>query len=797
MFHIRIFLQTLRRNITYTAINIAGLSIGIAASVLIFFWVHHERSFDTCYPDTGRIYRIISNGKNGENVWVFPSTSFPFNQACENEIPEIEKMAVMFGASVIQTVTVNHTLYSLKWGGAKIGDGVYVNRAWLEMFHPQLLDGSFEAFGAHPFSVALTESGAKKYFGGERAVGQIIRFNDADYMVQAVVKDNPSNSSFRYHLIASMDAAFSNPDNRYHLEQWGSVNATTFVKLRPNTDVSLVTQKMNNIHAKNSSSPNSETSAELELLTDMYFSDVVSRFIQGNAKMVSIFTLLGILLLCTASINYINLTTAKVTKRAKEVGVKKIVGAKSRTLFLQFINESFLVSLIAAVIALYLIVLVTPLYQQLVGDIPVSLSSSVIWIIMTVVLAFVTILNGIYPALVLSSFQPIHILKGMSLPKIKDSSIRRVLVVFQFTLSAALIVCVIVIYMQTQFIVNSDPGFRRDNIVRVQFPFGALGRENAQLDLQTIKGKLQSYPDVVSASLGAEEIEDVGTTHGWQSFDWDGRTEELYPRMHALRVDADFMDVFELQLTAGRWFDGSVDMQNVVLNETAIREYKIAEPYIGQRFYFSNLKGNIIGVVKDFHFQSRHEKITPLVIAQNPFYWSIVIKTQEGRSAEVIHEMETIWGDFFPNDPFEYTFVDDTFKQLYKSDIRTSRLMLVFSVLAIVIAVLGLFGLSTFAIERRTKEIGVRKILGASTLSIVHLLTREFLILVAIAFAIAAPLSWWAMNRWLDNFAYRIHITVWIFIFGAAITLACTLISIGVQAIKAATENPVKAIKTE
>ena len=563
---------------------------------------------------------------------------------------------------------------------------------------------------------------------------------------------------------------------------------------------------MNDIIAKNYNTSEIEGSSRLEMLTDMYFSDIGDwGLIQGNARMVSIFALLGILLLCTACINYINLTTAKTTQRAREVGIKKIVGAKSWTLFLQFVAESFIISLAATFIAVYLIVLLTPLYQQLVGDIPVSFSSPALWIITAIALLFVTILNGIYPALILSSFLPVNILKGMSLPKIKDSNLRRVLVVFQFTLSAALIICVIVIFKQTQYITNTDPGFRRDHIVRVQFPMGTLyktfqssGMETVALNMQTIKGKLQSCPDAVSVSLFNENIENINTSFGWRNFDWNGRTGEFYPDMRGLKVDEDFMNVFELQLTDGRWFSGVADMQNVILNETAIREYNILEPYIGQRFDAMGMNGVIIGVVKDFHFKSRHEKITPLLIYQHdPLFFHLAVKAQDGKSAEVVREMEAIWSDFFPNDPFEYTFVDDAFNNLYQSDIRTSRILLTFSILAIVIAVMGLFGLSTFAIERRTKEIGIRKVLGASVSGVVYLLTREFLLLVGIAFVIAAPVSWWAMSRWLENFAYRINITVWIFVVGAVATLVFTIIAVGVQALKAALANPVKSIKTE
>jgi ABC-type lipoprotein release transport system permease subunit len=532
----------------------------------------------------------------------------------------------------------------------------------------------------------------------------------------------------------------------------------------------------------------------------MYFSDV-GGFIQGSSGVVSIFVLLGVLLLCTACFNYINLTTAKVTQRAKEVGLKKIIGAKRRTLFAQLIAESFIISLISAMIAIFLISMLKPQFQLLVGDIPVSFVSPLIWIITGIALLFTTILNGIYPGLMLSWFRPVSFLQGKSFPQIKAGKLRRTLVVFQFSLSAALIICVIVIFKQTQYMQNTDPGFQKDHIIRIELPFRTLqasGPQNALLSMQTIKGKLQSNTDVVGISLCNQPIENNRTNIN-ASADWAGRAEDFNPVHSILKVDVEFMNVFGLQLTEGRWFiEGEGDLQNVILNETAIREFKIQEPFIGQRFDYLRMKGNIIGVVKDFHFRSRHEKITPPIIyQQDPFNSLLAIKTRAGKSAEVARELKAIWSEFFPNDAFEYTFVDDAFNNLYRSDIRTSRLLLIFSILAIVIAVLGLYGLSTFTIERRSKEIGIRKVLGASVPVIMRLLTREFLILVAIAFVIAAPVSWWAMSRWLENFAYRIKITVWMYIAGAAITLIIALIATGLQAIKAATENPVEAIKSE
>jgi len=772
----------LRKNYTYMGINITGLAIGITTSVLIFLWVVHERSFNRFYNDSGQIYRVINtNVQNGEK-YISIVVSVPFISACESEIPEIEAVAVSLSVA-IETVKVDNNIFPVKQGNA-----VVVNRAWLELFNNNLLAGSFDDYENHPFSVTLTESGAKNFFGDLPATGQIIRINDADYTVQAVVKDNPSNSSFRYQIMISADSELSNQSKMQYMNRWTTDWARIFVKLRQNANVPQITQKMNDLYLKN----DLPKEVRLEILTDLYFSDVKD-VVNGNSKMVSIFSLLGFLLLCVACINYINLTTARVVHRTKEVGIKKIIGAKRRSLFMQFMVESFVLCFAASIIALFIIRALTPLYQTLVGDVPVSFLSPVVWVVTGITLLFVTVLNGVYPALMLSSFHPVNVLKGIGFSRIKDSNLRRVLVVFQFILSVALIISVIVIFKQTHYIQTFDPGFRKDNIIRINMPFQSLYKsDNPVFVAQTFKDEIQSCPAIVSASLGLGNIED-------NRLEVSGSSGIEYFHFEPMSVDADFIRVFEIQLVDGRWFrDGEADDTNYILNETAIRKLPIEEPYIGQQFDFMGRKGEIIGIVKDFHFRSLHEKISPLVICQHKqFNTTLNIRIQQGKTVEAIEEIKTVWRKFFPDNAFDYVFVDDAIAYLYRSDFRTSNMILVFSILAIVIAALGLFGLSAFAVERRTKEIGIRKVLGASVRNIIHLLTREFIGLVTIAFVIATPVAWWAMNRWLENFAYHIDMTVWIFVLGAVITLVIALIAVSVQTIKAATENPVKTIKND
>ncbi len=789
-------IRNLRRNFSYSAINIAGLAIGITASVFIFTWVYHERSFDRYHPDSDRIYRVFNSIDFGEgDPWIFTPSPYPLALAIGRDIPEVENTAMM-SPQMIEGIKVGDEVFSVGLSGA------YVDKTWLEMFDYEPVDGSFDTFGSHPYSVVLTESEATKYFGKSRAVGQTISINNSDYTIQAVVKDNPSNSSFQYNIMASTNMVLKE-NVQFGPQDWGSYNAITFVKLRPGTDATQVCAKMNDILAANKEQNNATVC--MRSLADIHFeTDMEDYYItHGNKRMVSIFSLLGVLLLCTACINYVNLATAKANTRVKEIGMRKIIGARRIALFGQFIVESFIFSLVAALISLVLVWMLYPQYRLLAGGVDLSLTSPVVWAILGIILVATTALNGVYPALMLSSFQPMNFLKGMGFMKMKDSKLRKGLVIFQFTLSAALIVCVIVIYSQMQYVKNMDPGYNHEELLTMPIPNKAirsLGKEKGLLTLQSVKGELQSSPTIAGVAVCDQDVTNIGSMIS--GADWNGRADDFNPNLRVMAIDTDYGQLLGMKLTEGRWFsdDNAADETNVILNETAIRELNIHEPYVGQRFDLMGMKGNIIGVVNDFHFRSLHEKVSPLALYHSFFMggsYRVTMKTQAGKHAEAVQAAKSVWKQFFPDEPFEYAFLDDAFNKLYQSDTRTSRLILIFSVLAVVIAVLGLFGLSTFAIERRTKEIGMRKILGASVAGIINMLTKEFLLLVTIAFAIAVPIAWWAMSHWLDDFAYRINISVWIFVIGGILTLIIALIAIGTQAIKAATANPVKAIKAE
>ena len=798
MYHLKIFLRSLRRGKVYTAINVGGLAIGLAAAILIFLWVQNERSFDGHHPDAGRIYRITNVIDVGtDHPWIWETSPYLLIEHLKTDVPEIESVAATMMFGMIAGMKVGDHVYNVKDLTA------YVDRAWFEMFDYRIVEGSLASFGAHPYSVALTETEARKYFGDRQAVGNTVNIDGKNHTVQTVLKDYPSNVSFRRSILISTESLLSDPELReqYNIESWDSYNFAVFVKLRHDADAQQTGEKIRGIIAVNRDDEGAM--AFLRPLMDIHFeTDLLSsEFIHGDGRAVPIFTILGMLLLITACINYVNLTMARSGMRAKEVGVKKIVGARRSSLFFRFVGESFVLSLISILIALNLMLLFSSPYHSLTGN-EISFASPVTWIVCAATLLSVTALNGIYPALMLSAFNPVNSLKGFSFSKVKNSVFRKGLTIFQFTLSAALTVCVLIIFQQMRYMQTKDPGYNREQAVVLDLPYRALnasGSEHIKTTVQSMKHELQSLPELTGVAVSSHNIAHI-TTSSRGGMDWAGRDEDFNPVMTIINADADYMNLMGLQLVEGRWFESgsSADRENVLLNETALRELKIQEPYTGQRFRMQGREGVIIGVVKDFHFRSMHEPIVPLVVHNfNDYTRMLTVKIHPGSSHQALEAIYEVWQKFFPNDAFEYRFLDDTFNELHKADIRTSRLILVFSALAIIIAALGLFGLTTFTVERRTKEIGIRKVLGASVPSIVHLITREFFILVAIAFAIATPVAWWAMSRWLENFAYRINISVWIFVAGAALTLAIALLAVGIHAIKAATANPLKAIKSE
>jgi putative ABC transport system permease protein len=783
--------RSIWKNKTTTAINVTGLAVGMTAAILIFLWVQNEMNYDNYHKDTANIYRLTTNLK--ANGWIWETTPLLLADAAKKEVPEIEKTTRLY-AGEMPVFNINNNLSYEK-------NCAYVDDDWFKIFNYDFIEGNPAAFAQDPNSIILTASEAKRFFGNNDAIGNVIHMDSMNYVVKAIVADAPANSSFQYTSFIPLANLLKNADRRANDEQWDNANYITFIKVKPGATSPVMSKKITDVLQKHSGDTEKQTTISLINLKEMHFETDLqsSSFISSNKNNVYIFSLLGILLLLIACINYVNLTTAKASLRAKEVSVRKIVGANKYQLFNQFLSEAFLVSCFALIVTLTLIHFCLPAFNAFTGKhFELPLTSLNLWKVIGITLLTAFLLNSIYPALLLSSFNPLHVFRGFTILKLKDSYLRKGLVTVQFAISVMLITGTIVIYQQMQFIQQINAGYNRSQVLMTNASPNIDFNKKGEI-VDALKQDLLRQSSIQSVSLANQSIVNVGS-YSTGNADWDGHDTSFNPKIAQLSTDADFANTMQLQMEEGRWFDkgNEADKNNVVLNEEAIKEFKIHQPYVGQRFTWKGKQGQIIGIVKDFKYKSLHEKTGPLVAFQNPnWYRTFMIRVKPKNTSQAIAALENTWKKLLPGIPVEYNFLDDSFNELYKDDQQTSTLIFVFAIIAIFISCLGLFGLAAFTAERRTKEIGIRKVLGATVTGIVELLTKDFLKLVLIAIVIASPVAWYVMSRWLQDFAYRIQISPWMFIIAGLFAIFIAIITISFQAIKAAIANPAKSLRTQ
>jgi predicted permease len=789
--------RNLWRHKGMTFINVGGLGMGMAATVLIILWVQNELSFDQQQRDSAFIYRIKPHLRVSKNeTWLWETAPYILAEHAGTEIPEV---------GLIARLKPNNDGDLILHQGDKLisaKKSAFVDGNWFKLFHYEFLEGSADAFNKNPFSLILTASTAKKFFGGHDAVGRILRMDTTNYQVQGVVKDNPANSSFQYDVLVPIASGMITEQQKNNALQWGNYNFVTFLKLKGKSNPAGVSAKLISIMRQYKKDDKGQTTFSLVNIKDLHFENDVmnSSFIHGNRTVVNVFMVLAGLLLITACINYVNLTTARASLRSREVSVRKIVGAGRLQLFGQFMSESFLVSLFALALSVLLVQVSMPWFRTFTGKaFGEPLSSPVTWLIIGVTLAVSFLLNGLYPAALLSSFRPVSVFRGKSLLNFKDTGLRRVLVVLQFTISVILITGTIVIYSQLQFMKNIDPGYRRAQVFSFDFPFWNItGFDFKKGDalLNTVKQEFKSHAATANVALAGTGLVNYNSQSSG-NFDWKGRPKDFNPSFAPLTADADFQRLMHIRIKEGRWFNNSLpDKHNVLLNETAVELLHLAKPVIGQVFMHHGDTGVIIGIVKDFHYKSLHEKIGAMLIS-NGVGNGIYIKTNPGKTAAAIAVAGKIWKQYFPEQPFTYDFLDESYNNLYQAEQQSAELITLFSGIAILLSALGLLGLAAFAAEQRVKEIGIRKVLGASVQHIVSMLSVDFIKMVMIASLIAFPVAWWAMSKWLQDFAYRINLSWWIFGAAAAVALIVALITVSVQSVRAAVANPVKSLRSE
>jgi putative ABC transport system permease protein len=798
--YFKIAWRSLTRNRGFSFINIFGLASGLACSLLIFLFVKDEKSYDRFNKDSENIYRVVKDFVNDDGTKLPDATTPPaLAPAMQREIPGIVTATRVFpnwGGNFLIT-----------YGDKKITEEkLYrVDSSFFDVFSFPLIQGDKKRVFEQVNSIVVTESAAKRYFGKENPMGKVLHFDNlGDIAVTGVMKDVPAASHFHFDFLITVRKLAGNID-----ANWNFYNFYTYVKLKPNTDIAAFTKKVQAIYKNNNT--NATNIFYVQPLNDIHLTSNLKWELEPNSDKlyVYLFTIIAIFILLIAGINYVNLATAKASVRAKEIGVRKVAGAFRSSLMNQFLVESLITCIIACGLAIIIAQLLLPTVNTLTHKHLTVLGNLATLIYMVVAALLLGVVAGFFPAFYLSSFKPIIVLKGLKLSEKRTLGLRKALVIVQFTISITLIIGALIISQQIHFIQSAKLGLNKDQVLVVKNA-GYLSRsdrnafQNSALQLPGIKN--------IATSDGV-----VGGLNWTNSLRYRGA--ENSQLVNFLSVGNDYLNVLGIQLKEGRNFSekfpgdtlnngipgGPLDQNigSVVLNETAVKELGIPSPVVGKQLLWGSDADTmyyitVVGVTKDFHFTSLRNEIKPFAFfLTNRRVDNFTIKLSTDNLQGTLAQLENTWKKFSPERPFEYNFLDATYASLYQSESRFQKVFISLVILGIVIACLGLLGLSTFAAQQRVKEIGIRKVLGASVSNVVTLLSKDFLKLVFAALILAVPIAWYFMNRWLEDFAYRINIQWWIFIVAAVIAVVIAFITISFQAIKAAVANPVKSLRTE
>ena len=780
--------RVIRRQKIYSFINISGLAIGLTVCMLIALWVSDEWSFDRFHINAEQIYRVYRD----ESATLKNSTSAltppPMASALKADFPEISK-ATRFGSWQRQLVAYRDKSFNeLRY--------MHADPDFFAMFSFPVVKGNPETFFSNPYSVVLTATSAVKYFGREDPLGKTLTVNNTfDVVVTGVIKNDSLNSSLQFDLLSPFDILIKESIGEDNRDNWGYNSFGTYVMLTQTASPDYLTQKLDGYLKKYE--PEETDELALQPLSDIHLFSNLGHDLRnrGDIKYVWIFSALAFFVLLIAGVNFMNLTTARSSCRAKEVALRKVVGAERIQLIRQFLGESVLMALFALFIALLLMELLLPIFNILSGkhlNSPWQNTPSLLLGFLG--MALVTgIISGTYPAFVLSSFQPIRILRGARYSAGANALFRKILVIFQFSLSVFLIIGTIIISRQLTYMRNIDLGFNREHIIHLSI-HGELHEK-----YETIRNRFLQNPDVLHVSASMALPTNIQSSPGTPM--WEGKAEEEQMEIKADFVDYDYIEILNIPLVEGRSFsrEFATDPETAfIVNEEAVRRMGLKKPVVGKRFGFWNVDGQIIGVMKDAHFQSLHHKIEPLVFKMFPAWLRrMYVKIRSDNVAGAIRSLEKTWNQSNLGYPFEYRFLDEDFHSLYESEARLGNIFQSFAALAIFIACLGLFGLASFLAELRTKEIGIRKVLGSSTISIVALLNREFLKWILVANLVAWPIAYFTMQRWILKFAYRTDIAIWMFVLSAVIGLAVALITVSMQTLKTARANPADSLRHE
>lgn len=804
---LKIAWRSIKKQPFLNSLNMLGLAIGIAGTLLICLYIYDELSYDKMFADAERIHRINIDMKFGGPDREMSQVSGPMAEAVLNDIPQVESVVRFrpWGASSLNKTTDRNLVMEERTA--------FADTTLVTMFGLNMLYGNPEKALHEPNTLILTRSAAEKHFPISNAMGQKLILNEGDtYAITGIIEDLPDNSFLAdYSVFMSMEGY----DDQYL--NWGSHNYNTFVKLKPNADAKDIAEPLQGMMERYLMPYAQEffpgiTLKEFEAsgnyvrystipLIDIHLKSHREEDMGTNGDINNIYILsfIALFLILLASINYMNLSTAYSLKRAKEVGIRKTLGSNKKSLIRQFLTESGLITFGAMLVAIILALVALPFFNDLGNkSIALPLLSPTFWGIMLIATALLAILSGSYPAFFMSKFMPSKVLKGSGENSTGGSKLRKTLVVFQFAISVFLIIGTLVVSKQLHFIQNKDLGYNKDQVLLVN----NIQRLNEQVG--SFKEEVKQLAQVSNASLSG--YVPTPSYRSDSSYFMEGKlNQENAINMQGWRIDFDYMNTLDLNLISGRSFDSKIttDSTAIIINESALAVIGLdSESIIGKRIFHGAEQDEssiftVIGVVKNFHFESMRNEVRPLSLQIGRSSGNLVVKLKSGDFSSSIAQIQQLWDARSPSLPFDYQFMDDSFNRVYENEKRLGDIFVIFTSLSIFIACLGLFGLAAFNAQKRIKEIGVRKVLGASVSQITYRLSFDFLKLVFIAIIIALPIGWFAMNRWLEDFTFRINIGVWEFLVAAILAVLIALLTVSYQSIKAAIANPVKSLRTE
>jgi putative ABC transport system permease protein len=784
--YLRIAWRSLLKDRQFTLLNILGLSSGICCALLIWLWVADELSVDKFFPNGNRIYEVMeSNRANGQQQMTDESSGL-VSELILAQAPEIEYASPLAPPNWWPKYTLSVGDKNLK------ATGQYAGKDYFNIFPFPFVEGKKGEVLKDKNAIVISDELAMRLFNRtDHIIGQPVHFQQQqNFFVSGVFEKPPRNSSQQFDFVLSFEYLY---DQQHWVKSWDGSGPHNFILVKEGTDINLLNKKIAGLITRACGDTSRMPLAAK--FSDIYLQNTFNHGVSTGSKIayVQMFSLIAVFILVIACINFMNLSTSKAARRMKEVGIKKVVGARRPQLIAQFLSESILLTLFATMLALGLALYLLPSFNTLTGKQIVMHPDFRLIAALLGITVITGIVAGSYPALYLSKFSPLIVLKGKMPSSLTEVVSRKGLVIFQFTLSAILIVSVLVIYRQVRYIQSTDPGYNKDNIVK----FDAEGK--IQRGQNSFVDALKRIPGVENACTTTHNM--TGRSYGTYDINWEGRDPKGAIYFEGFNCSYDFIETMGMHIAAGRGFSRSYgsDTNNILVNETAVAAMHLKNP-VGKNIYASGNRLQIVGIVKDFHFESLHEPVKPsyFLLQQDGGPWSkIMVRIRPGQQQETIDRIRDLYTAYNPGFPFTYRFLDEDYQKQYETEVRATTLAKYFSGLAIIISCLGLFGLAAFTAQRRQKEIGIRKVVGASVSRIAVMLSTEFLRLVVIAIFIAFPISWWAMNRWLQGFAYRVDLGPGVFVLAAGSVMLITLLTIGFQAMRAALTNPVKTLRSE